>query len=149
MSGGVTSTERGCHSLSAAVDTHGRTRIYMVPSLRARHHRLPSPPAGPPSPISGVRRHTAGVSSSLIQDAPQGVFSFRGRRGTHKSMSLAHPDTGRPKSAGRLGVGESERPAGGLLQNISCCLGQSGWMTNTLYGGRGVGGRSTSVRTCL
>lgn len=71
------------------LDTHGGTCIYMRVWCLAQGHRITACPAPccARSPFSGVRRHPAGVSSTLIQEALQGVFWDWGV--THKSLSLS------------------------------------------------------------
>lgn len=110
------------------LDTHGEICIYMHVWCPAQGHSFTACPLPrcACSPLSGVRHHSVGVSSNLIQEALQGVFGGGGRGGiTHKSLCLAYPDLGRPESA----WGNRSYPLDG------CCLKYKAWPLQ-LDGGR-------------
>lgn len=69
-----------------------------------------APPAAPPSPFSGVRRHPAGVQRQSDPRCTAGGVLFCGCGGA-VPKSPAYPGTGQPESAGALRVGQSKRPA--------------------------------------
>lgn len=105
-----------------------------------------APPAAPPSPFSGVRRHPAGVQRQSDPGCTAGGVLFCGSGEGGRYPQVRHIQAqGGLNQRGHSGLANQN-----TLLGTATTISQSGWMTNTLCRRGWAGGRvAPSARACL